>query len=71
MSEVKTGSVRAYNTNLKKGLIRCDDGSADVPIYKYQLEQFGIEALRTGDKVKFEVEYRGNAPVILAIEYME
>ena len=36
MSEVKTGSVRAYNKHLKKGLIKCDDGSSDIPIYTSQ-----------------------------------
>lgn len=70
MSEVKTGVVRVYNMNLKKGLIKCDDGSLDIPIYKYQLEKFGISKLKTGDSVKFEVERVGNTQTILAIEFL-
>lgn len=70
MSEVKTGVVRVYNANLKKGLIKCDDGSLDIPIYRYQLEKFDIPSLQTGDSVKIEIERVGNAYTILAIEFL-
>lgn len=71
MSEVKTGVIRAYNLTLNKGLIKCDDGSLDIPIYKGHLERFGITSLQTGDSVKFEVERVGNRYTILAIEFLE
>jgi cold shock CspA family protein len=71
MSEVKTGVVRVYNSNLKKGLIKCDDGSLDIPIYKHQLEKFSIPSLKTGDSVRIEIEKVGNSHTILAIEFLE
>lgn len=71
MTQVKTGVVRFYNKHLKKGLIKCDDGYVDIPIYDHHLEKFGIESLRTGDSVKFEIERVGNTHAILAIEFLE
>lgn len=71
MAQVKTGVVRFYNQILKKGLIKCDDGYEDIPIYDHHLEKFGIESLRTGDSVKFEIQRAGNTHAILAIEFLE
>ena len=71
MSQVKTGVVRAYNSQMKKGLIKCDDGSSDIPIYKWQLDKFSMESLKTGDSVRIEIEKVGNSHTILAIEYLE
>lgn len=67
----KTGVVRAYNYFLGKGLIKCDDGSPDIPIYKQCLERSALLLLKTGDSVLFDVEYKGNSPVILAIELLD
>ena len=71
MSEIKTGVVRAYNSTLNKGLIKCDDGSLDIPIYKGHLERFGMLSLKTGDSVKLEIERVGNNYTILSIEYLD
>ena len=71
MSKIKTGIVRFYNKHLKQGLIKCDDGYMDIPIYDYHLEKFGMEKLKTGDSVKFEIERVGNTHTILAIKYLD
>ena len=71
MPKIKTGVVRFYNHHLKKGLIRCDDGYMDIPVYDWHLSKFNIEGLKTGDSIKMEIERVGNNYTILAMEYLD
>jgi CspA family cold shock protein len=50
-----TGTVKFFNATKGFGFIAPDDGAKDVFVHVSALERAGIETLREGDKVSFEV----------------
>ena len=51
-----TGTVKFYNGNKGYGFIAPDDGSKDVFVHATALERAGINSLREGQKVDFDVQ---------------
>jgi cold shock protein len=51
-----TGTVKFYNGNKGYGFIAPDDGSKDVFVHATALERAGIQSLREGQKVSFDVQ---------------
>jgi cold shock protein len=55
-----TGTVKFFSPQRGFGFITPNDGAADVFIHATALERAGIDTLREGDRVSFEVvEDRG------------
>ena len=53
MSDMKTGTVKFFNSTKGFGFIAPSDGSADVFVHVTALESGGINQLNEGDKVSF------------------
>lgn len=53
MSEMKTGTVKFFNTSKGFGFIAPEDGSGDVFVHVTALESGGLSSLNEGDKVSF------------------
>ena len=51
-----TGTVKFYNDHRGFGFIAPDTGEKDVFVHATALERAGIQALREGQKVKFDTE---------------
>jgi cold shock protein len=51
-----TGTVKFYNGNKGYGFIAPDDGGKDVFVHATALERAGIQSLREGQKVSFDVQ---------------
>ena len=51
-----TGTVKFYNDQKGFGFIAPDNGEKDVFVHATALERAGINALREGQKVKFETQ---------------
>lgn len=55
-----TGTVKFFSAQRGFGFIKPNDGAADVFVHDTALERAGIDTLREGDRVSFEVvEDRG------------
>lgn len=52
------GTVKWFDPNKGYGFIQRDDGQKDVFVHITALEKSGIESLREGQKVNFEIEQR-------------
>lgn len=52
---MNTGTVKFYNDQKGFGFIQPDDGQKDVFVHATALERAGIQGLREGQKVKFDV----------------
>ena len=52
---VKTGTVRWFNVQKGFGFIEPDDGSKDVFVHISALERAGIQSLREGQRISFEI----------------
>jgi CspA family cold shock protein len=53
---VGTGTVKWFNAQKGFGFIQPDDGSKDVFVHISAVERAGLDNLREGQKVRFEVE---------------
>jgi cold shock protein len=52
---VKTGTVKWFNVQKGFGFIQPDDGSKDVFVHISALERAGMQSLREGQKISFEL----------------
>ena len=52
----KTGTVKWFNEKKGYGFIAPDDGSKDTFVHISAVEQAGLDTLREGQKVSFDVE---------------
>ena len=50
-----TGTVKWFNATKGYGFIQPDDGSKDVFVHASAVERAGMNALREGQKVRYEV----------------
>jgi CspA family cold shock protein len=50
-----TGTVKWFNAARGYGFIQPDDGSEDVFVHASDVERSGMDTLREGQKVSFEV----------------
>jgi CspA family cold shock protein len=50
-----TGTVKWFNATKGYGFIQPDDGSKDVFVHVSDVERSGMDSLREGQKVSFEV----------------
>jgi CspA family cold shock protein len=53
---MNTGTVKFYNGTKGFGFIQPVDGSADVFVHASALERAGIDNLREGQKLQFDLE---------------
>ncbi|ABC22321.1 cold-shock protein [Rhodospirillum rubrum] len=53
---MSTGTVKWFNGTKGYGFIEPDDGSADVFVHITAVQQAGLDSLREGQKVAFELE---------------
>ena len=51
-----TGTVKFFNTQKGFGFIQPSDGSKDVFVHISAVERAGMDDLREGQKVEFEIE---------------
>ena len=51
-----TGTVKWFNTTKGYGFIGPDDGSPDVFVHVSAVERAGMDTLREGQKVHYEVQ---------------
>jgi cold shock protein len=54
-TEMPSGSVKWFDPIKGYGFIVRDDGGPDVFVHVAQLERCGLDALKTGDEVAFEL----------------
>ena len=53
---MKTGIVKFYNSQKGFGFIEPEDGSKDVFVHATAIERAGMQDLREGQRVSFDVE---------------
>ena len=51
--EMKTGTVKFFNTTKGFGFIQPEDGSTDVFVHISAVQKSGLQGLNEGDKVQF------------------
>ena len=51
-----TGTVKGFNATRGYGFIQPDDGSKDVFVHVSDVERSGMDTLREGQKIAFEVQ---------------
>ncbi|MEZ4888755.1 MAG: cold-shock protein [Chitinophagales bacterium] len=51
-----TGTVKWYNESKGYGFIEPDDGSADLFVHVTSVQKAGMDGLREGQKVSYEIE---------------
>jgi len=54
---MSTGTVKWFNTQKGFGFIQPDDGSKDVFVHISAVERAGINDLREGQKIQFELSH--------------
>ena len=54
MSDMKTGTVKFFNTTKGFGFIAPEDGGTDVFVHVTALQRSGVDSLNEGDKVQFD-----------------
>ena len=52
-----TGTVKWFNATKGYGFIQPEDGSRDVFVHVSAVERAGMDALREGQKVSYEVQH--------------
>lgn len=53
MSDMKTGTVKFFNTTKGFGFIAPDGGGDDVFVHISALQRSGLDSINEGDKVQF------------------
>lgn len=53
---MSTGTVKWFNSTKGYGFIQPDDGTADVFVHISAVERSGMNSLREGQKVSYEVQ---------------
>lgn len=51
--EMRTGTVKFFNTTKGFGFVQPEDGGTDVFVHVSALQQSGLHSLNDGDRVKF------------------
>ncbi len=51
-----TGTVKWFIARRSYGFVTPEDGSADVFVHMSAVEQAGLQTLRDGQRIKFEIE---------------
>ncbi|HLY58926.1 MAG TPA: cold-shock protein [Stellaceae bacterium] len=64
---MSTGTVKWYNATKGYGFIQPDDGSKDVFVHVSAVERAGMDGLREGQKLSFELE-RGQQGKVSAVD---
>ncbi len=54
MSDMKTGTVKFFNTTKGFGFIQPDDGGTDVFVHISSVQRSGLQGLNEGDKVSYD-----------------
>lgn len=54
MSDMKTGTVKFFNSTKGFGFIQPEDGSGDVFVHISALQRAGLQGLNEGDKVSYD-----------------
>ena len=55
-----TGTVKFFNSERGYGFIKPDDGGRDVFVHITAVERAGLQTLREGQKVSFEIQKGDN-----------
>ena len=61
-----TGKVKWFNTQKGYGFIQPDDGGQDVFVHISALQQSGLQELRDGQAVEFQIEQGRNGKTAAA-----
>jgi CspA family cold shock protein len=61
-TDMPTGTVKFFNTTKGYGFIQPQDGSKDVFVHITAVQAAGMQTLREGDKVSFEVTMERGKP---------
>jgi CspA family cold shock protein len=54
-SIVATGTIKWFNTTKGYGFLQPDDGSKDVFVHISEVQRAGIQDIREGDKLEYEL----------------
>lgn len=54
MSDMKTGTVKFFNSTKGFGFIQPEDGAGDVFVHISALQRAGLQGLNEGDKVSYD-----------------
>ncbi|NNE56802.1 MAG: cold-shock protein [Hellea sp.] len=65
-----TGTVKFFNTTKGFGFITPEDGSKDVFVHISAVQQSGIQDLREGAKVSFEVQPDNRGPKAVNLQLL-
>ncbi len=57
---MQTGTVKWFNTAKGYGFIRPDSGGPDAFVYISALESAGLNTLREGDRVQYDLAHGNN-----------
>jgi len=65
--EMKTGTVKFFNTTKGFGFIQPEGGDTDVFVHISAVQRSGLDGLNEGDKVEFDTAVDHNAQVKLQL----